>query len=500
MPFTIEVTLSDGSSTKVHRAFDDILHRHVLLKVLHRSLASDPVVRERFVREARACAALRSEHIVQIYDLTEIDGAPAIVMEFVEGRSLKDLLPDPSERGQEPAQRVALHVLRALTVAHAKGIVHRDIKPGNLLVLPGGGIKVTDFGLAQVAASTTLTADGMLIGTPAYLSPEAVRGEPTDARADLFSLGATIVETLSGERIFDGATYGQCLAKVSGFKTEMLDRFADLTTPEFLGFVKRLMDPNPQWRFSSAGEALADLTGAPTPTVTADLSRRPWMVRIASGLAVIAAVALGTIWAFRPVQGPVQPPPDHSGSGSMQDSGTIARTGVVSAPAVERSAQRRAQEPAVLPKPRNTSGSDIPDSGTVRITSSPWARVFVDDKPVGETPLTMPLTLPRGTHTIVFTHPSFSPIVKSVTVRGGREESVNGNFLEQSGYLRVTVTPWAEVFVDETYRDTTPLQAPIPVAAGPHKVRLHHSAFPDIIRDITVRANDTLVITHTFSK
>ena len=224
MPFTIEATISESSTTRVFRAFDETLHRRVLLKVLHRHLAHDEQLRQRFVREARACAALRSEYIVQVYDLTEVEGAPAIVMEYVEGTSLKELIADESQRTFALASKVALHVLRGLSVAHGQQIIHRDIKPGNIMVDVNGMIKVSDFGLARISVPSTMTTEGMLVGTPAYIAPEQILGEQPDARADLFSLGTTLVETLSGERLFEGVTYTECLNKVSSFKTDMIDR------------------------------------------------------------------------------------------------------------------------------------------------------------------------------------------------------------------------------------------------------------------------------------
>ena len=228
MPFTIEATISESSTTRVYRAFDETLHRRVLLKVLHKHLAHDEQLRERFVREARACAALRSEYIVQVYDLTEVEGAPAIVMEYVEGKSLKELIAADAQRTFALASKVALHVLRGLKVAHDQQIIHRDIKPGNIMIAVNGTVKVSDFGLARIAVSSTMTTEGILVGTPAYIAPEQIRGEQPDARADLFSLGATVIETLSGERLFEGATYAECLNKVSSFRADMLDRFIPL--------------------------------------------------------------------------------------------------------------------------------------------------------------------------------------------------------------------------------------------------------------------------------
>jgi serine/threonine-protein kinase len=295
MPFTIEATISESSTTRVFRAFDETLHRRVLLKVLHRHLAHDEQLRQRFVREARACAALRSEYIVQVYDLTEVEGAPAIVMEYVEGTSLKELIADESQRTFALASKVALHVLRGLSVAHGQQIIHRDIKPGNIMVDVNGMIKVSDFGLARISVPSTMTTEGMLVGTPAYIAPEQILGEQPDARADLFSLGTTLVETLSGERLFEGVTYTECLNKVSSFKTDMIDRFIPASSTEFIEFIKRLMHPDKRQRFASADEALAAIPGEhPASFVTSPHPVRAKWIRPSSIVAamVIAAAAI----------------------------------------------------------------------------------------------------------------------------------------------------------------------------------------------------------------
>lgn len=226
MAITLDKKISESATTCVYRAFDDTLGREVLLKVLHRHLAHDDHVRERFVREARACASLRSENIVQIYDLRQFDESPAIIMEYVPGQSLKDVVAEGTQRTFAFAEKVAVHVLRGLAAAHAQGIIHRDIKPGNILVSATGLVKITDFGLAQVSVAPTLTTEGMVVGTPAYLAPEILQGETADARTDLFSLGATLVEILTGKQLFDGTTYSECLNRISRFKPEMLDPLA----------------------------------------------------------------------------------------------------------------------------------------------------------------------------------------------------------------------------------------------------------------------------------
>jgi serine/threonine protein kinase len=501
--FRIEETISESGSTSVYRAHQETLDRRVLLKVLHQHLANDPVVRERFTREAHACAHLRSEHIVQIYDLTEYNGCPAIVMEFVHGQSLKELIESSSYDHSELAKRTAVSILRALSVAHRKGIVHRDIKPGNILVAEDGTVKLTDFGLAHITDSPTMTLQGSVLGTPAYMAPEQVRGETIDERTDLFALGATLVEVSTGERIFAGENYSECVQKVGAFKTVQLDRFETQFSGDFLAFLKHLMEPSPDDRFRSAKEALEALHEKSEEV--GEKMPEPTLSKVQLGFGLSAVVILLSILTYS-VVGHRSPGNSSLGYGDQkyeqdakftQDSTNELMQG--------RPHQSVSSTDDPLPVTRQNSRHDakssqpgsINDSGDVRFTSNPWAKVYVDGGFVGETPISQAVHLSRGKHIVTFSNPSFDPILKTVEVGSGKEGYVAADFLLNAGYLQCAVKPWAEVYVDEQYKDTTPLNKPIVCSAGKHTVRFHNSAFSDVIREISVKAQDTLMITAT---
>lgn len=499
----IEHKISESGTTAVYRAFDEVLHRPVLLKVLHKHLAHDPVVRERFIREARSCAALRSEHIVQVYDLTEVEGAPAIVMEFVDGKSLKDVIAEGKYRTFEFTKKVATHVLRGLSVAHEKGVIHRDIKPGNILVSNNGTVKVTDFGLASFALSPTVTMEGMVVGTPAYMSPEQVQGDKIDARTDLFALGVTLVEVLSGERIFEGSTYTECMMKVLAFKESSLEKYNEVAPPEFLQFLKRLMNPKKEERFESASEALQVLGEKRSDVVH---SLRP--VNRGVKRALISAVAGITVLVLLIVFGWMRV------SEQQPDQQIVQSNSEIPAPSNVDSSVRREEKSDTIVSHSNVqplhqseemndkrhSAVIVKDSGKVFFTSMPWAKVYVNNQLIGETPTAKPVILAAGTYTVMFTNPSFEPIVQTITVDARTEMTVNGNFLEHVGYLMCTVTPWAEVYIDEQYKDTTPLSKPIMVSAGKHIVRFKNSAFNDIVKEISISPKDTILLSITYTK
>jgi serine/threonine protein kinase len=198
-----------GGMAEVYRAHDELLGRDVAIKVLSERFARDSSFVERFRREAQSAANLNHPQIVSLYDYGSDGDAYFIVMEFIDGTSLADIIHREAPLLPERAAEIALDVAKALDRAHSAGIVHRDIKPGNILITKDGHTKVTDFGIARAAHGDneqTMTQTGMVIGTAAYLSPEQAQGQPVDGRSDLYSLGVVLYEMLVGHAPFAGDT------------------------------------------------------------------------------------------------------------------------------------------------------------------------------------------------------------------------------------------------------------------------------------------------------
>jgi hypothetical protein len=190
--------LGAGGMGLVRVAHDEVLHREVAVKLLADNLAMDTEARERFLREARAAARIHDPHVVAVHDVGDEAGRPYLVMELVDGPSLADVLATEGKLDPHEVVEIAAQALAGIARAHDAGLLHRDVKPGNLLRHPDGTIKVTDFGVAEAADAPGLTRTGFVIGTRSYLAPERRRGASADARTDLYALGATLVELLTG--------------------------------------------------------------------------------------------------------------------------------------------------------------------------------------------------------------------------------------------------------------------------------------------------------------
>ena len=251
--------IAAGGMGEVFRAQDAVLAREVAIKVLHRSLAGDQQFVDRFRREARAAAVLSHPNIVAVYDWGSVDGIYYMVMEYVRGRGVRDLL--NANGRMEPAQaaEIVRQTLLALEAAHAEGIVHRDIKPENILVTTGGTVKVADFGLARAFADGHATQAGTVQGTVQYLSPEQIRGEPSDPRSDLYSLGIVTYELLTGKLPFTGETAMSIAYKHLSGRVPRPSAVVPSVSAELDGFVLSATDRDRELRPESALEMRRDL-------------------------------------------------------------------------------------------------------------------------------------------------------------------------------------------------------------------------------------------------
>jgi serine/threonine-protein kinase len=273
-PYEVLEEIGRGGMGVVLKAFDSKLHRLVAIKVLASHLAADETSRQRFLREARAAAAVHHENVVTIHAVEEAGETPYLVMEYVRGRSLADRLEHGEPPGLEEILRIAAQAAAGLAAAHQQGLVHRDIKPANILLEEGGRVKITDFGLARAVdeanldragprpaggVDVRLTQAGVVAGTPQYMAPEQARGEPVDPRADLFSLGAVLYTLCARRPPFKGDTMLAVLCSVCEETPPPLRR-VNPALPDWLAtMVDKLLAKDPARRYQSAAEVVGQL-------------------------------------------------------------------------------------------------------------------------------------------------------------------------------------------------------------------------------------------------
>ncbi len=309
--YAISGLLGGGGMGEVFLARDEILDRDVALKVLREQYARDEEFVGRFEREAKAAASLNYPHIVQVYDLgTAADGTYYIAMEYVPGGTLKDRILKEGSMEAAEAARLASQVADALGVAHTRGIVHRDIKPQNVLLAADGDVKVADFGVARAASETSLSDSSLVLGTAKYMSPEQAMGDPVGPESDLYSLGVVLYEMLTGEVPFEAdSALGVAMKHVN--EPPRSPKEKDPAVPEALNVVTmKLLEKKPEDRYPGTAELVADLS------------------RVGEGLPPVFATpaAAGIVTPQAERTEPVATPTPVGGSGRRRNfSGSLAR-------------------------------------------------------------------------------------------------------------------------------------------------------------------------------
>jgi serine/threonine-protein kinase len=387
----------------VYRGTDTVLNRTVAIKVLAPQYARDEAFVERFRREAQAAARLNHPNVVSVYDTGSDDPVHYIVMEYVPGRTLAEVLKHEGRLQPERAAEVAAQVAGALSFAHAAGIVHRDVKPANIMLTPSGEVKVMDFGIARAGAGDSLTATATVLGTASYLSPEQAQGEPVDHRSDIYSLGVVLYEALTGSPPFQADSPVAVAYKHVREPPTHPTQIVPEIPPDLEAVVLKAMAKNPGNRYASAQEMREDLerylAGRPVlatpvmdgedtgvvvgePTLAASgaatdptlavvdsdgerppTGRRRWMLGVAAG--IVLGVLVLAMLAGRAVV-------DHLGGSPRDHSGRHGTPVPSTSPAVHHTSTAQPSQrptPSRSPTPSPTPSSTA--SASPRPTASP---------------------------------------------------------------------------------------------------------------------------------
>jgi serine/threonine protein kinase/pimeloyl-ACP methyl ester carboxylesterase len=514
--------ISRSNIATVWEAYDSELDRRVLVKYIEPQYSRDEEVRARFLREAKAIAKLSHPNVVQIYDLRSDEEKLSLILEFVEGISLRRLL---KERGPLPAHvavTMAAHIAAGLERAHVAGIIHRDLKPENVMVSRRAEVKITDFGLVTLRDQPTLTQEGMLMGTPSYMAPEQVIGTELSPATDIFALGLILFEMLTGRRLFERSTVVAILDSVRDFKGLQP---GDLeSVPDGLAHVvMRMLDPSPAKRYQRAGEvrdALAEtqpegllppalledyLSGKPIRQATAKSAARArawsWPLRgaVTLVLLVVGAVVVFHFATLTRQLPEIQGPP----VGPFESEQPPAKpTSPVTPQETTRTAPREtpvSQPPVTTSHPRVDTSLSLPPGsvtadGYLSLSTRPWASVYVGDSLVGTTPLPGKLSLPAGRRRILLLNPEIGiPVQREVEIRPNQTTDVSVNLYDHVARIRIaSVKPWADVYIDGQFVLRTPSSKVIFKPLGTYRLALRNPDFPEYDETVTLREGDAI--------
>src|SRR5687768_1229586 len=303
--YRLTAKLGEGGMGVVYRAEDEALRRTVAIKVLALDKLADAERKRRLLQEARAASALNHPNIITVYDIGSADGVDFIAMEYVEGRTLGEILATESLPLAEKLT-FALRISEALAAAHARGIIHRDLKPGNIMASREGQIKVLDFGLAKLqegadeSTQTVATEAGLIVGTLAYMSPEQAQGLSVDARSDIFSFGAILYEMFAGRRAFQGDTNARVLAAVLAGEPRDAAEGRPGLPRELTAILRRALAKKPDERYQRINELTRDIDRLRKRVDPAFQRRRSLMRLYAASAALSILLAAGAaVWFYQ---------------------------------------------------------------------------------------------------------------------------------------------------------------------------------------------------------
>jgi serine/threonine protein kinase len=560
--YQVTTVLSAGGMATIYLGRHTELGRQVVIKQLHPHLSNDSSFVKRFEREAKLLGRLHHENIVDVADYFEMDGSYYIILEYIDGGSLKGLLDQQKKMPFLIAVHLVGQIAQGLWHAHQNQIIHRDIKPANIMLTKQGEVKISDFGLAYAQEALAITDPGTFVGTPAYLAPEQIKGQPADVQSDIYALGVMFYEMLSGVNPFAGQTHSETIDRTLRLIPKSLAR-QDSDLP--LGvdsLIQKLLDKNPKHRYSDAGKLLAGLApylianqevlsryvGDPQHyqprqedlTLLKKMARSERRTFVLRQTLLIAALAVLMIfsgsWVYQNVKGYISSHKTDT-AGTRTDSltnivsdtirpasqnQTLSVSGTTGAlltidgrdyggiplaitslnPGKYRLvAQKSGYEDKQVIINLNAGQSVkvdvklIPQNlnpGFLKISVKPWAEIYLNGRYYDRTPLDNPVKLSPGQYQLILRHPNRKEYQATLTVKPGDTSAVEVTMPEAFGNLRLTVSPWAVVFVDGEEMGTTPLGAPLKISIGEHELKLIGPSGKEWKENLTVEEGRTL--------
>lgn len=548
--------ISRGAITTVYLGKQIALERPVLIKVLNTQWQQEPDMVERFRREAIICARLKHHNIVDIYDVgTELDNL-YLIIEFIHGVNLSDFIRKYHPVPPEMILFISREILNGLAYAHSRGVIHRDMKPGNIMISDDGVVKITDFGLAFMPEFPAITSQGGTVGTPAYMSPEQAKGAALDHRSDLFSVGVTFYELATGSSPFKGENFAESIQRVLQETPPPVKELRSDIPEWYSRVVEQLLRKTPEKRPSSAkeileqpgfhkigtdSEALAafikDPSSFPALSSATASPEAPgkrlvrWQLWAVVMIFVVLLVVIAKVNSeFHPIVTPIaeQLPMETDTAATLSapyvesdsfstgsDSLPTAVTGDETAPPPSRemnvqqrtnniplseaasvTTSRESEKKDEVVAEKNTqnilSEKDASAPGYLMVICSPWAHVYINGVKQETTPLLNPIELSPGAYQLELRNPSFGTFEREVVIQPGQVDSVVVNLLPQKGFLHLQVVPWAEVYINGEYRETTPLKEPISLPSGKYEIKLINPGYQTWKDSVIILPGETI--------
>lgn len=403
--------IGSGGMAVVYRAEQPSLGRMVAIKELRTELARDPSIITRFEREAKSVAALAHQNIVHIYDFVTRGDSMFIVMEFVEGIDLFDLMSRVERLPADIAAIIALQAARALEYAHYRGVVHRDFKPSNLMITKQGEVKLMDFGIARDEAFGDLTRPGTALGTPSYMSPEQIMGERVDFRSDIFAFGIVLYQMLTGQKPFLDDETRSVMQRIVNEPYPRPGALVPNVPWALQGIVRRCLQKRPEKRYSSTEALRRELENYVARKVRINFNGR--LVIYLSHRGFISDTEAKTY---------VREEELRDRSSVISDTGQVDGRRAILWPLLALNLALLAIAAAWTGVVDYTKlGAQV---GYVQVNAMPWAEVYVDGDLYDVTPFAKPITLLPGKHALEFRNDYYRSEAREIEVTAGTTEQL----------------------------------------------------------------------------
>ncbi len=403
--------MAAGGMAVVYRAIQDGLERTVAIKALKTSAASEEHLAARFEREAKSLAQLQHENIIHVYDFYHERGAMFIVMEYVKGVDLYDLLDRCERIPYDVAAVIALQVARALDYIHYRGILHRDIKPGNIMISRQGDVKLMDFGIVQDRRFQDLTQTETTIGTPAYMSPEQIFGDPLDPRSDIFSIGIVLYQLVTGEKPFVEDDQRSVMHKIRLVPHERAHKLVPGLPRELERIIDKCLQKQPGDRWDSAQQLVMALERFVSKHV--DINYHSRVVEFLRDEGIIPQ------YEAEEYLNPSRGGPGTGSSPHSEAKRLVLRRTLLTQAIICMVVTLMVGLIHLAPLGADAGVAALkppPLQGYVRIVVHPWAHLSIDGRSVGTTPIHEPIAVSAGPHLIEVEHQAFEPFRQRIEV------------------------------------------------------------------------------------
>ncbi len=465
----------------VYLAHHVFLDKKIVLKTLNIDFAADPAAGERFKQEAKCLAQLDHPQVIKVLDFGVYGSFFYISFEHFTGQSLRNRMAGPPLSAE---QKIAIffQIANALAAVHRLGIVHRDVKPENILVNDSLQVKLADFGLAYMSDAGRVTEKSSIMGTPGYMAPEQIRGEELTPAVDVFALGIVGYELFTGVNPFLGPDIGSTINNIlTQSENEPWDRTTAMA-PELARSIRSCLQRNPRNRFATAELLCRELATA-FPYLQDSLAKpipvkRKTERRYQRLLWLPAAMLVILLFVFWPEQ--MQ---ENTQAPQKIDTArvVIVRDTLLVQP-VEKVKQAAARESSV---------SAVENPGRLSVFCLPWAEVWIDNKKMDTTPMNEALRIYPGDHELALQHPDYPAWRKKIRIESGQDVTISVRLDTLFGFFQPLIHPWAEVFIDGNRKGITPFVKPVALPPGAHRLEIRHPQYAEFSENIMISAGDT---------